>query len=134
MTPIEKQILQSELAGVDRRRAEVEATLASLPPYNPNCPDYRRQELDAEYRELGSMRRDIEEKLHPKDEPKPLSPERKRQIEGVIRQQEQNTRWNIERCEKLGDHRQAKILRLSLLDIPRRVFAEFGEVKAERQR
>jgi hypothetical protein len=58
----EQYALQRDLADIDRRRAELEAVLNTVPP---NCFDYRQQ-LESELNGLWALRRTLAEQLRPR--------------------------------------------------------------------
>jgi hypothetical protein len=62
MNDKEGQMLERDLADIDRRRAQLEAVLGTV---SPSCFDYRRQ-LEAELNGLWSLRREIAERLRPR--------------------------------------------------------------------
>jgi hypothetical protein len=129
---IPKQVLESRLRTIDKRRAEIEAEL------NRGIGDtYRAQELNAEYSTLGSMRADCEAVLHPP--PKPVrSPELEwlyaqqriadiAFLRSTIRQQTDQAEHAAEKEEAAGNHRSAKLHRLSIPEIPVTICRQFGK-------
>ena len=65
MTDLERQIIESQLAEIDRRRAELEFMLDTLPPITAQCCDYGREELEIELRDLWAIRTEILGQLNP---------------------------------------------------------------------
>ena len=61
MTDKERQVLEGQLAEIDRRRAELEIVLGSIPPNR-----YDHQELEAELLGLWSLRLELAERLNPR--------------------------------------------------------------------
>jgi hypothetical protein len=61
MTDKERQVLEGQLAEIDRRRAELEIVLGTIP-----LNRYDRQELEAELRGLWSLRLELAEQLSPR--------------------------------------------------------------------
>ena len=53
MTDLERQIIESQLAEIDRRCAELEFMLDTLPPITAQCCDHGREQLELELRDLG---------------------------------------------------------------------------------
>jgi hypothetical protein len=66
MTPTQRQTLEMELATIDRRRAELEMVLSTLPPDTHHCCDPRREEFEAELSSLWQHRQEIAEELYPR--------------------------------------------------------------------
>jgi hypothetical protein len=64
MTDKERQVLEGQLAEIDRHRAELEIVLSTIPPNR-----YDRQELEAELRGLWSLRLELAERLNPRPMP-----------------------------------------------------------------
>ena len=128
---IPKQVLESKLKNIDKRRAEIELYLTHV---NPDS--YHAQEIKAEYAALGNLRAEVDGALNPrpKAEPHPTlakayAEDRARalvQLRSAIKQQTQQTEHAAEKEEAAGNHRQAKILRLTIPEIPERVAKEFG--------
>ena len=65
MTDLERQIIESQLAEIDRRRAELEFMLDTLPPVTAQCCDHEREELESELRSLWGVSREIARQLNP---------------------------------------------------------------------
>ena len=69
MTDKQREILTVQLAAIDRRRAELEAVLTTLPPDTQHGSeseaDHQRHELEAELPELWQWRAEITEQLNP---------------------------------------------------------------------
>jgi hypothetical protein len=67
MTDRVREILGAQLVEIDRRRAELECMLASLPPANPHscCCDCHRQDLEDELRDLWRARVALAEQIRP---------------------------------------------------------------------
>jgi hypothetical protein len=65
LTNKEREILQGQLAAIDRRRAELEIVLASVAPEGHHCFGCAgsRQELEAELRDLWRHRLTLAEQL-----------------------------------------------------------------------
>jgi hypothetical protein len=63
MTNKDREILEGHLAEIDRRRAELEMVLGTLPPDPYRCD---RQDLEAELRGLWSLRAEIAAQLNPR--------------------------------------------------------------------
>lgn len=63
MTNKDREILEGHLAEIDRRRAELEMVLGTLPPDPYRCD---RQELEADLRGLWSLRLELAEGLNPR--------------------------------------------------------------------
>jgi hypothetical protein len=61
MNDKERQVLEGQLAEIDRRRAELDIVLGTIPPNR-----YDRQELEAELRGLWSFRLELAERLSPR--------------------------------------------------------------------
>lgn len=61
----EREILEMRLRSLDRRRAELEMVLSTLPPDTHCCGDPRREEVEAELSSLWKNRLEIAEKLNP---------------------------------------------------------------------
>lgn len=127
-----RQVLESKLKVIDKRRAEIEAILAQTP-----ADSYQAQELRAERVALASMRYEISQVLNPKPQPK-LSPaelrardeQRARDVELLrvtIRQRTEQIEFNAQREESAGNHRAARMHRLSIPDIPEQVCREYGK-------
>lgn len=120
---ISKHILFSKLKTIDQRRSEIEAGLAKNPPA------YQKQELESEYATLGSMRRDCEEALKPRYRVKPDEEQKQRQLALLrmeIKNQTQLAEHAAEKEEAVGNHRSAKLHRLTIPDIPANVAREYG--------
>jgi hypothetical protein len=126
-----KQVLEAKLKVIDKRRAELEAVLN-----NGHLDDtYKAQELQAEYSSLGAMRYAIDAVLNPKPKParhpalqKVYDEDRKRDVallRDAIRQQTEQTEHAADKEEAIGNHRQARILRLTIPEIPEQVCQEF---------
>lgn len=130
---IPRQVLEAKLKVIDRRRHEIESLLATY----TNEDSYHASEIKSEYAALGNVRAEIDEALHPKVKAR-RSPElaklyleqRERDLSflrTVIREQTQNAEYAAQKEEAAGNHRQAKLIRLGIPDIPEQVCKEFGK-------
>jgi hypothetical protein len=130
----QKQILDAKLKLIDQRRAEIESYLTSV---NPNLDSYHNQEIQAELTALNIERAEIEDILHPPAKPR-RSPElqklyqeqRQRDVEFLrqaIRQEIENTEHAAQKEEAAGNHRSAKLHRLTIPDIPEQVCKQYGK-------
>jgi hypothetical protein len=129
---IPNQILEARVKIIDRRRAEIEAELATAKE-----KDYRTQELAAERAALGSMRNECMEILRPR--PKPVrhptleaAYQEQRKLDlaflrNAIKQENEHIEANARREEVSGNHRQARLHRLMLPSVPERMAREFGK-------
>jgi hypothetical protein len=127
-----RQVLAARLKVIDKRRAEIEVQLN-----HSQDDDYRSQELKAERQTLGDMRSEIQRVINPPPKAR-RSPElralyaqqRDADLEFLrvtIKQQTEQTEWAAQKEEAAGNHRQARILRLTIPEIPEQVCKEFGK-------
>lgn len=130
---IPKQVLEAKLKVIDKRRAEIEAYLNAT----ANKDSYHAQEIKSEYASLGNMRAEVDGALNPRPKPR-RSPELRKVyqdqrdrdlkfLRATIKQQTEQTEWAAQKEEQAGNHRQARILRLTIPDIPEQVCKEFGK-------
>lgn len=70
MTDVERQILEAQIAAIDRRRAEIEYQLSAMPHAPHCCDECEREELEIEFRDLWASRVDIFGQLKPKALPR----------------------------------------------------------------
>ena len=102
---IPKQVLESKVKRIDKRRAEIESLLASY-----KDDDYFAQELRAEYAALGNMRSDIDAQLNPRPKQR-RSPElakayyeqRERDLaflRTAIKEQTEQTEWHAQKRKR----------------------------------
>jgi hypothetical protein len=128
---IPKQVLQSRLKTIDKRRAEIETLLGQ-----GNGGSYRAQELHSELEDLGNARYECEQALNPPKKAA-LSPalkklyaeQKKRDIANLrtaIRQQTEQAEHAADKEASAGNHRQAKLIRMSILEIPQTCCREGG--------
>ena len=61
MTNKDRQILEAQMAAIDRRRAELEFVLTTLPRAVPYCCDHVREQVETELRDLWRYRLEITE-------------------------------------------------------------------------
>jgi hypothetical protein len=129
---IPRQVLESKLKVIDKRRAEIEALLA-----HASADSYQAQELKAERAGLGAMRHDIDAVLNPKPVP-PRSPELEKAyaeqrardvalLRITIKQRTEQIEHAAEKEEAAGNHRSARMHRLTIPDIPTQICAEYGK-------
>jgi hypothetical protein len=129
-----KQVLESKLRTIDKRRAELELLLRDAPTNSDTSA--RQQELRAEDAALAAMRYDIDAILNPRP-PVEMHPELKRQyalqherdkrlLRDAIKQQREQLEYSALREEEAGEYRQARLLRLQAPDIPTTVARELG--------
>ena len=120
-------ILKHRLRDIDRRRAEIEATLEYELPGSA-----KRYELEIEFDELAALRRVTDARLHELTNPRQPDAnalaEREAQIEARIRERTESIRWNTDRLEAAGEHQQARILRQTTLNLREEVEREFPRV------
>lgn len=129
---VPRQVVESKLKVIDRRRAEIEAALS-----HGADDSYKAQELEAERRALGDMRAECEAILNPK--PKPTRPpqlealyvrQRKADIQFLrttIKQQVEQTEHAAEKEEAAGNYRAARLHRLTIPDLPLAICQEFSK-------
>jgi delta 1-pyrroline-5-carboxylate dehydrogenase len=130
---IPRQVLESRLKTIDKRRAEIEAILNS----RGNDESYQAQELVGESAALGAMRAEIDEVLSPRAKPerhpvlqKAYDEDHQRDLNllrTAIRQQTEQLTYAAEKEEASGNHRQAKILRLQIPELPEQICREYGK-------
>jgi hypothetical protein len=129
---IPRQVLESRLKTIDKRRAEIEAALG-----HGTDDNYQAQELRAEGQALGDMRAEIEAVLNPRQAPK-RSPElqklydQQREADKLflrvsIRQRTEQIEHAAQKEEAAGNHRSARLHRLTIPEIPEQVCREFGK-------
>jgi hypothetical protein len=128
-----RQVLEARLKVIDKRRAAIELTLQ----IDPDRTSYQSQELEAERRELGDMRTEVEAALRPAS-----SPARPPHLEGMYRRQRESDiaflriairheREHIEHAAEreatAGNHRAARLHRLGLPTVPEMICKQFGK-------
>jgi len=111
-----------QLRAIDKRRAEIEQLIYAL----ADDGSYRLQELRTEDNLLKQRRRVIENAIKDRSAPIDQSArERDRRfLEASIKERRANITRAIERAESTGDHREARIWREELLNVPRSICAE----------
>jgi hypothetical protein len=129
---IPKEVLESKLRTIDRRRAEIEALLS-----RGTDDDYQSQELKAERAALGDMRAECDAILNPKPKPvrtpelqKLYDEQHKRDLlflRATIKQQTEHAEYAAQREEAAGNHRSARLHRLTIPEIPVQVCKEYGK-------
>jgi hypothetical protein len=129
-----KQVLESKLRTIDKRRAELELLLRDAPTNSDMSA--KQQELRAEDAALAAMRHDIDASLNPRP-PVEMHPVLKREyalqrerdktlLRNAIKQQREQLEYSALREEEAGEHRQARLLRLQAPDIATTVARELG--------
>jgi hypothetical protein len=119
-TKIEKQILERRVFDADKRLAEIEALERVVA-----AGTYQAQELACERLELARIRNIAALKLRALATGRPEDDVRHRaMVERLIAERRAQTLAYVEKLTREGDHRQARIHRLSMLDIPRQVERE----------
>jgi hypothetical protein len=124
---VEEQILLDKLRRIDRRASELETQLST------RVPEAQRTEFEAEARALGAQRRIVENRLA---DLAPLDPvraeraikKRRRELEILrreVRSRIESTESFCARCDAAGDHREARIHRATILDIPMQICREY---------
>ena len=117
-----EQALQDRLHDINARLAELTIELAN----RPTDGSYQRQELLSEQNELKTLRRVSERALGDLTAP-PLQPNKAREkfIAAEVQTRRQDTLNFIEKLERAGDHRQARLWRGELLNLREQVEKEF---------
>jgi hypothetical protein len=119
---IDCEVLSARIKQIDARRAEIEATLAHQPPES-----YARQELETEYRELASHRRVADIRLSDLRAPSPAPDTRREQfIANEVKIRRRQPEAFIQKLENEGDHRNARLWRMELLDLKQQVEKEYS--------
>jgi hypothetical protein len=131
--------LELRLRRIDKRRAEIEAKLTALgdsssPRSRPESP--ARVELEAELATLNNLRREAELILRP-PKPTPIPAlERAREVQRAadisflraeIIQQTAIAEAAAQKLEAAGEHRQARLQRSLIPELPERLCREFGK-------
>jgi hypothetical protein len=118
---METEILERKLREIDRRRAEIEI---ELPRHNDGS--YARQELVSEAKELAALRVVVDRRLRALSQPAPApDPRRQAIVAQEIGARRESIEHFIKRLEAEGDHRQARLWRRQLLDLPEQVESEY---------
>jgi hypothetical protein len=118
----EQQILGDRLHQIDERLAQIKIELANRPVDG----SYQRQELLSERSELTILGRVTERKL--RDLTRPITApdaRRERFVAAEVAHRREHTIDFINKLEKAGEHRQARIWRRELLNIRAQVEREF---------
>ena len=118
----EKQILQDRLRDIEARLAEVRIELANRPQDN----SYEHQEKQTELNGLLTAKRITERVLRDLAAP-PAKPNKAREkfIAAEVANRREDTLAWIEKLERAGDHRQARLWRGELLNLRQTVEREF---------
>jgi hypothetical protein len=127
---VPRSALEAQLKQIDKRRSELEERIARLPD------SYEANELKSERALLGDLRRDIDFQLRPATPTAPdpallkqMAEDRRRDINLLkitISQRTEQTIAQADRCAETGDHRQAKIWRLTIPEIPLQICKEYN--------
>jgi hypothetical protein len=116
-----RQILERTLRDCDLRLSEIETLEMATPPGS-----YERQELESERIELRRLRSIADGKLRALNAPSTPDADRQKLVELAIQERRETALKFIAALEREGDHRQAKVWRMSLLDIPAQVERDFA--------
>ena len=120
--PVQRSVLEAKIKVIDKRRAEIEAKLATNPP------EYESQELHLELQGLNELRLECDEVLNPRPKErrhpalaKAYAEQRERDIHnlrGAIKHHTENATWAAEQEERAGNFRSARLHRMTIPDIP----------------
>jgi hypothetical protein len=117
-----EQALQDRLNQINERLAELLVELAN----RPQDHSYERQELLTEKNELLTQRRLTERALRDLNTPTPQpDPRREKFIAAEVANRREHTLAFIEKLERSGDHRQARLWRGELIGLREQVEREF---------
>ena len=136
---VPRAVLEAKLKLIDKRRAEIEALLKAMqnPAHRPRPDSFQQQELTTELAALNSARREVETILRPP--PKPArSPELQRLydkqrkadivfLRSAIKQQTDQAEYAAAALENAGEHRQARLQRSLIPDLPETICREFNK-------
>ncbi len=117
-------ILRERLTDIDKRLAELSAFKPRERGNNP--PTFAEQEAVAERSELACLRVDTERRIYQLEStPTKPTPEREAFIAAEMENRRRLITANVERLEREGDYRQARVWRGELLKIREQIEVEF---------
>ena len=118
----EKEILTDRLREINERLAKLMVELAN----QPTDGSYQRQELLTEKNELVAQRRVAQRKLGDLAAPPPAPDERRKKfIDAEVAVRREGTLAWIEKLERAGDFRNARLWRSELLNLREQVEREY---------
>jgi hypothetical protein len=131
---VPRQILESKLKRIDIRLSEIDEYLSQV---NTNTASYHGQEIQSERESLVILRAEITEQLNPSAKPA-RSPELQKLYQDqkqkdiaflkvAIRHEIQNIEHAALKEEQAGNHRAAKLHRLSSIDAAEEVCRQYGK-------
>ena len=117
---MELDCLRDALSRIGQREKQIDAELRRLPQTSDAFTERR-----VERAEILGLKRKAETRLNELLNPPPPDPRQKASIDALVKEREEQFLHSIERFERQGEHRQARIWRMELLSVRRSIIAEY---------